>query len=191
MERFLHRLLSRMLPSDVAFEVHAFQCKQELLERLPARLRGYAKWLPADWRLVVVVDRDDDACQGLKEVLEAGASDVGLRTRSSSGSSDWQIVNRIAIEELEAWYFGDWDAVRRAYPKVKATVPRQASYRDPDAVKGGTWEALERIFQRHGYFKTGLRKLEVAGEIGKHLDPGRNRSRSFAHFRDAITEAVA
>jgi hypothetical protein len=25
------------------------------------------------------------------------------------------VVNRLAIEELEAWYFGDWEAVRAAY----------------------------------------------------------------------------
>jgi hypothetical protein len=38
----------------------------------------------------------------------------------------------------------------------------KGSYRDPDGVLGGTWEALERILKRAGYFKTGLRKMECA-----------------------------
>ena len=67
-----------------------------------------------------------------------------------------QLVNRVVIEELEAWYFGDWEAVRSAYPRVSPTVPNQSRYRNPDSVQGGTWEAFERILKGHGYFRTGL-----------------------------------
>ena len=28
-------------------------------KNLEPRLRGYARWLPEDWRIVVMVDRDD------------------------------------------------------------------------------------------------------------------------------------
>ena len=67
---------------------------------------------------------------------------------------------------------------------------RMARFRDPDAVKGGTWEAFERILQRHGHFRTGLRKVEAARMISARLDPDRNRSRSFAAFRDVVVEAT-
>jgi len=96
----------------------------------------------------------------------------------------------MAIEELEAWYFGDWEAVRAAYPRVPQSVPNQQRYRQPDAIAGGTWEAFERLLQRHGYFKGGLPKIEVARTLGSHLDPTRCRSPSFVCFRDAILEAV-
>jgi len=112
MEAFLRALLPRLLPVDRTFEVHSFQGKADLLGKLPARLRGYAQWLPADWRIVVVVDRDDDDCQDLKRRLETMAAAAGLITRSRTGGAWWQLVNRIAIEELEAWYFGDWEATR-------------------------------------------------------------------------------
>lgn len=190
MEAFLRALLPRLLPHDRSFEVHPFQGKIDLLEKLQARLRGYAQWLPEDWRIVVVVDRDDDDCESLKERLEVMAANAGLATRSRAGSRRWQLVNRIAIEELEAWYFGDWPAVRSAYPRVSPSVPHQAGYRDSDAILGGTWEAFERVLQRHGYFKTGLPKVGMARTIGGLLDPGRCRSRSFASFRDAIAEAI-
>ena len=191
MEAFLRALLPRLLPTDRTFELHPFQGKADLLGKLQARLRGYAQWLPDDWRIVVVVDRDDDDCKQLKERLEILAANAGLVTRSRAGRRRWQLVNRIAIEELEAWYFGDWKAVCGAFPKVSPGVPDKAGYRNSDAIRGGTWEAFERILQRHGYFKTGLQKVETARAIGALLDPGRSRSRSFAVFRDAITEAIA
>lgn len=191
MEAFLRCLLPRLLPVDRTFEVHPFQGKSDLLGKLQARLRGYAQWLPEDWRIVVVVDRDDDDCALLKQRLEAMAIAAGLRTRSTTGNSRWQVVNRIAIEELEAWYFGAWQAVSSAYPRVAATIPNKANYRDPDAIQGGTWEAFERILQRHGYFKGGLRKVDVAREVGSRLIPETSSSQSFIRFHEAISEAIA
>lgn len=190
MEQFLRALLPRLLPAGRTFEVHAFQGKPDLLGKLEARLRAYSTWLPADWRVIVVVDRDNEDCLALKSRLEATARRAGLRTPSLDSAEPWQIVIRIAIEELEAWYFGCWDAVHRAYPRVSPTVPRGAAYRDPDAIAGGTWETFERVMQRHRYFPGGLRKLEAARAIGEHVvDPGASRSTSFRHFWHAIEDA--
>lgn len=190
MESFLRALLPRLLHDGPTFEVHAFQGKPDLLNRLEPRLRAYSKWLPNDWRVVVIVDRDNDDCHELKARLELSAARAGLRTRSTAQSGDWQLVNRIVVEELEAWYFGDWDAVCAAYPRVKSTVPKRPQYRDPDDIRGGTWEAFERILKRSGYFKTGLRKVEAARAVGARFEPQRNRSRSFGHLCDAITETA-
>ena len=44
---------------------------------------------------------------------------------------------------------------------------------------GGTWEALEHILQRAGYFACGVRKIEAARENAKFMLPEGNRSRSF------------
>lgn len=191
MEAFLRALLPRLLPEGRSFDVHPFQGKPDLLGKLEARLRGYARWLPDDSRIVVVVDRDDDDCFVLKQRLEDMTVAAGLRTRSSAGNAQWQVVNRIAIEELEAWYFGDWQAVRYAFPRVAPTVPNRAAYRDPDAIQGGTWEAFERVLKKHGYFKGGLPKLDAARAIGAHFDPSRCQSRSFGTFWKVIAEACA
>ena len=66
----------------------------------------------------------------------------------------------------------------------------KAGYRCPDSIKGGTWEAFERIMRRYGYFEGGLRKVEAARAIAEFVDPKRNRSDSFLRFRDAIVEAT-
>lgn len=190
MEAFLRGLLPRLLPTSCTFEVHAFQGKADLLAKLQARLCAYAQWLPDEWRIFVVVDRDDDDCNVLKQRLEERAAAAGLKTRSQAGGMPWQVVNRIAIEELEAWYFGDWAAVRSVYPRVSSTVSGKKNFRDPDAIVGGTWEAFERVLRFRGYFETGLRKVEAARAIGVHIDPTRNRSSSFMQFYKVIVEAV-
>ena len=190
MEAFLDAWLPRFLPQYCTFAIFPYPGKLALLRRLGNRLRGYANWMPAEYRIVVVVDRDRDECEELKSRLERICESAGLRSRRTAGGPDWQIVTRIAIEELEAWYFGDWPAVCAAYPRVSANIPGRLARQGSDAIRGGTWEAFERVLQQHAYFRQGLAKVQAATDIGQHIDPARNRSASFAVFRDAIGEAV-
>lgn len=190
MKAFLDVLLPGLLqPSNCTFFVQAFEGKRDLLKKLRPRLRGYEQWLPSDWRLFVMVDQDEGDCRKLKTQLEKAAYESGLVTRTRAAGLPWQVVNRIVIEELEAWYFGGWEAVRAAYPRLKPDTIRRARYRDPDGIQG-TWEAFEQELKRRGYFKDGLRKIEAARAIATHFDPDRNRSPSFRVFLEAVYEAV-
>ena len=189
MEAFLQELLPRVLPS-ITPEIIRFQGKPDLLKQLGKRLRAYSKLLPIESRLVVLIDRDDEDCLELKKRLEIEADQSGLLSKSKSGTRDWQILNRVAIEELEAWYFGNWYAVQKAYPRVPDSIPKKAPYRNPDQIKGGTWEAFEREMQKAGYFNGGLSKIEAARSIGKHIDVSRNTSPSFAVLIDSLMEAT-
>lgn len=188
MEAFLNGLLPRLLASRCTFEIHSFQGKPDLLANLPNRLKAYARWLPENWRIVVVVDRDQDDCYELKNRLEEVAVLSGLHTRTRSGGEAWQVVNRIAVEELEAWYFGNWLAVCAAYPRINPMLIKQKRYRHPDAIKGGTWEAFEQVVKRYGYFQGGLNKIEAARSIGSHVDPHYTTSPSFKLFCDTLEE---
>lgn len=191
MEVALEQLLPKML-AGAQFEIRRFQCKDDLLKNLPARLRGYRTWLPQGWAILVLVDRDDDDCLALKQRLDKMAAAAGLVSKTSAGhDAPFQVANRIAIEELEAWFFGDWAAVQAAFPRVPATLPSKAGFRDPDAVLGGTWEALERVLKRAGYFKTGLRKVECARLVGHNMNPLKNSSKSFRAFSEAVASAAA
>jgi hypothetical protein len=189
-EAALEILLPRVLGATT-FLIHTHQGKNDLLAKLPAKLKAYKHWLPSSHRVLVLIDRDDRDCRGLKNQLERFAQDAGLWTRSRPGKSHYSVVNRVAIEELEAWYFGDWAAVRAAYPRVPAGISVQAKYRDPDAIAGGTWEAFERVLQNAGYFKTGLRKIEAARAIAANMVPERNSSNSFAALRAALWEMAS
>jgi hypothetical protein len=141
-------------------------------------------------RIIVLVDRDDDDCIALKKQMEQAAKAAGLLTRATC-RAQWRVVNRLAIEELEAWFFGEWTGVRRGYPKASKAIPGKAAYRQSDAIAGGKWEALERILKSAGYFSGGLRKTEAAGAIGRQFDPALARSPSFLAFQNALLEAVA
>jgi len=188
MEQALRILLPKLV-GDLSFEVYPFQCKDELLAELPKRLAGYASWLPEDHRIVILVDRDDDDCVALKARLEEMAAHAGLVSKSQAPGR-YQILNRIVCEELEAWFFGDWDAVTAAYQRVP-NIANKAAYRESDEIKGGTWEAFERVLKQGGYFKSGLRKLEAASAVAAELDPDRNRSPSFCALRDALRALVS
>jgi hypothetical protein len=176
-------LVPKIIDSQITFVTHVFQGKRELLNCLPARLQGYAKWLPQGYRIVVLVDRDNDKCLRLKTTLENAAKDAGLTTRACADDRRrTQVLNRIVIEELEAWFLGDVEAIRIAYPRVPATLGEKRAFRNPDAVLGGTWEALERVLKQAGYYSVGMPKIEVARSIAQHLHPERNRSASFKAF---------
>lgn len=185
-EEALRLLLPKILPTTWTFELRNLQGKENLLKQLKTRLQGYVNWNMPDLRVVVLVDRDDDNCENLKRQLEGAALAVGLPTKTTARGGAFVVLNRIAIEELEAWFFGDVEAIVAAYPKVPSTLAAQARYRDPDAVAGGTWEALERVLQSRGYHPGGLAKLKAARDIAQHMDPTRNRSKSFQVFKDGL-----
>jgi hypothetical protein len=144
-EQALRVLLPKILDREQDAEILRFNGKQRLLRELPNRLRGYRRQR-RDLAIVVMTDRDRQDCRALKAQLEACASQAGFATISSpDGHGRFQVVNRIAVEELEAWFFGDVEAIRAAYPGVPDSLGKRRGFRDPDAIAGGTWEALARV----------------------------------------------
>lgn len=174
MEAALMELIPKLRP-DADFELHPFRGKDDLLAKLPGRLRGYVHWNTEDLRVVVVVDRDNEDCLDLKRKLVDMASEAGMPA-----------LFRIAIEELEAWFFGDVPALCEAFPGIPESLGSRSAFRDPDGIQGGTWEALERVLQKAGYYASGLPKVEVATRVAEKMDPDNNRSVSFQAFRDGV-----
>lgn len=191
-ERFLRSALPRIVP-NVPFEIRTFNGKHDLLRKLPGRLRGYAHLKQtADIGVVVVVDRDNDDCIDLKARLDRMAEKVGLATASRTPQGErFDVLNRIVVEELEAWFFGDIAALRNVFPRLPESLAQQAKYRDPDAIVGGTAETLQRLLQRHGYARGGLAKVKTAEQVVQHMDFEGNTSQSFRQFRDGVRRLAA
>lgn len=186
-EAALVNLVPKILEAKHTFAIHPFQGKPDLLANLPARLRAYRSWIQEDWRIVVLIDEDREDCKALKGELEMAARDGGLVTcTSKKGQSPFVVLNRLAIEELEAWFFGDVSALKAAYPRIPATLGKKAKYRDPDSIAGGTWEALERELKKAGYYPTGMPKIEVSRNVSLHMDTARNRSHRFKVFVNGL-----
>jgi hypothetical protein len=187
----LTQLLPKILPSTVTYKIHAFRGKTDLLAKLPNRLKGYQAWLPPDWKIVILIDEDREDCLKLKQQLEIMAISAGLITKSfCQKDQSFQVLNRIVVEELEAWFFGDVEAIRQAYPKVSPNLATQKKYREPDAIKGGTWEALERVLRNAGYHQGGLEKYKASSEISKYMNPESNLSKSFKVFYQGLLEII-
>jgi hypothetical protein len=182
-EAALRNILPKIAGDLITYQIHVLRGKSHILPRL----RAYKKWLPKDRRILVLFDNDKKDCEKVKAELEQFARTAGLPTKTAPGhGKDYQVVNRLAIEELESWFFGDIEALVKAYPGVPDTLAEKSGFRDPDAIQGGTWEQLEKILQKAGHYSAGLAKITAARDISSYMDPERNRSKSFQVFRDTI-----
>lgn len=153
-----------------------------LLQNLPASLRAYGRSLREGQAVVVLVDLDRDGdCADLKSRLTKvlGHCEPPPPT-----------LFRIAIEELEAWFFGDPDAVRTAYPNLKSQILDgyiQDSICDTwelfaDAVHPGGARALKAA---KGYAHLEQKRV-WAKNIAPHMNVDHNASPSFCAFRDGL-----
>ncbi len=86
--------------------------KRILLDQLPRLLKGYGK-TPGIDAVVVVLDTDKRNCVDFLNELEALATEC---------NSVPNTLFRLAIEEMEAWYLGDRQALESAYPRAKVEV---------------------------------------------------------------------
>ena len=155
----LEALFLRHLSSEIEYRLIQFNGLATLLERLPERLQAYRSWIPPDYRIVILIDRDSADCHARKNTLEQAAQKAGFATKTApEASGAFQVVTRIAIEELEAWFFGDVPALRAAFPGVPESLSQKERYRNPDAIRGGTAEALLRVLQEAGHYN-GLQRL--------------------------------
>jgi hypothetical protein len=158
--------------------------KRILLDHLPRILRGYRNTPGVD-AVVVILDCDRRDCVRFLQELKGVAESCDF---------DQKTIFRLAIEEVEAWYFGDRSAVLKAYPRAKRPV--LDAYQQDSIC--GTWERLAEALA-YGRSKSGLRtgersagvmKHEWADAIGRLMDVENNASPSFQKLRDGLRRVV-
>jgi len=128
-------------------------CKRSLLNNLPRLLRGYGKAFngyPENCQAAVIVVCDLD-----KRCLKAFRRELsGILDRCNPKP---ETCFCLAIEEGEAWYLGDLDAVRTAYPHAKNSVLN--SYENDSICD--TWEKLADAVYQGGSAALKIRCLIV------------------------------
>lgn len=189
-EDALRQLLPRLLPSHYVPRFRALGGWQALLDHLPTLLRGYRKRMaqPGQQALGIVVLLDaDGVAERRLAALEAAAKAADLTTLGQvAEGADFQVFNALAIQELEAWFLGDRDAIMVAFPRVKPHHFKGID-REPESHPKPN-EVLWRILQAAGLYTTGKRKREWAETIAPHLDPARNTSTSFQYFCEGLAQ---
>ncbi len=149
--------------------------------------RVLARGLQQAGKEVVLVDADRDNCRRLKQRLETAARDAGLCTKTTAaGTERIHVVNRIVVEELEAWFLGDPEALTTGYPRLPGSLGDKVECRAPDSVRGGTCERLHKLLKDHGCLGDRFPKRDVAARVAAHMDPARNRSPSFNTFVEGV-----
>ncbi|MDP3711848.1 MAG: DUF4276 family protein [Mycobacteriales bacterium] len=182
---FLEGVLPRVLPPQTRFKVRSFEGKHDLLQSLPSRLAGYAarRRDGEDVRVLLLVDRDNDDCQDLKRRLVSHAMTAGLTSGAAEPGA--VLVARIAVAELEAWYFGDWAAARRAFTKLPAATP--AAWRNPEHASGKPSHYFQSALRRAGYTGEVEKSKPTWGrKMGVLVDVRANRCPSFVAFVDGV-----
>ena len=102
--------MPKLLKQRARYKIINFGSKSKLIKSLSQRLNAYAARIKKGekLRIVVLVDRDADNCQDLKNKLENIAFQSGLATKSKpSAEGNFWVINRIVIQELESWFIGD------------------------------------------------------------------------------------
>ncbi len=159
--------------------------KRALLNQLPRLLAGYGKTVGID-AVVVVLDSDRRDCRTFLGELNAL-----LQSCQPAPNT----LFRLAIEEVEAWYLGDRQALLAAYPRAKMGVLNRYQQ---DTVCG-TWELLadathpggSAAIRKAGWPLPGQLKHEWAEKIGPHMRIDDNQSPSFCKLRDGLRRLVA
>ena len=178
----LNAILPQILPKGTEWNIYSFQGKNDMLKKLLFRLRAYHHEPLSSHKVVVLIDSDHQDCVELKSRLEQIADTAGLVTKTSDGKS-FRVVNRIVVEELEAWFFGDMPALSSAYSSIPRSLSTKKGYEFPDKIHDPA-EKLSHILKKE--YSGRLPKLEVAGRISRHMVAERNTSLSFRAFCDGV-----
>lgn len=163
-------LLPKILPACVRFLCIPHQGKSHLQKSIPIKLRAWRKPRPF---FVILHDQDSHDCIALKNQLQ----------QLCASASQHSPLIRIACRELEAWYFGDLDAVQQAFPDfIAARYRNKSKFRNPDSIVNPGYEL--------GKIVPNFTKGYAAREVSKYMNIDNNTSASFKHTIASIRNLV-
>jgi len=181
-------LLPKLLGAEVTFRIIPYKgighipkglrpgadaSKQKLLNQLPLLLQAYGK--AQDGRIVVVIcDLDNRETETFLSELQNVLDKCDPKPKA---------FFFLAIEEFEAWYLGDLNAIRQAYPHARNSILN--SYANDSIC--GTWELLadavykggHKALLKKGGQAIGEQKKLWAETISPCMNVDANRSPSF------------
>lgn len=196
-KKALDNLVPKIIGDEHTFNVHPYKgigripknlqgnadaSKRILLDQLPRLLRGYGNTFanyPDNYpaAVILVCDLDDKCLKTFREECFAILNRCNPKPETRFC---------FAIEEGEAWFLGDIQAIKLAYPKAKMTV--LTGYKNDSIC--GTWEQLAdavfpggaQVLSDKGWQAIGAEKSAWAERITPQMDIANNSSPSFCYF---------
>ena len=123
MRILLEGLLPRLFPG-LLFQCVPHEGKHDLEKSILRKLKA---WREPGVRFVVVRDQDSADCHQVKTNLVQLCLGTGRR----------DVLVRVACRELEAWYIGEPQALKQAFPAIRPSALRElgkSRYQNPDTV---------------------------------------------------------
>lgn len=165
MKALLENLLPRLFPGLNMLCV-AHEGKSDLERSIPRKLKSWK--VPGD-RFVVVRDADGTDCKVLKDALVALCQEAGRPCT----------LVRIVCQELEAWYFGQPDALAAAFGNGSLrTLGSRSRFRNPDTIVQPS--------KQLGGLCPEFQKVSGARRMASYLFYPRNVSVSFRAFIEGV-----
>jgi Domain of unknown function (DUF4276) len=112
MENLLIEILPKILPSGYTLNENCFlrphNGKSDLRKSIPKKVKAFSN--NAETKIIILHDQDNNDCRKLKKEIQELCNLNG----------NCPVLIRIVCRELEAWYWGDLDAIQKVYPNFKA-----------------------------------------------------------------------
>lgn len=162
----LEGLLPRLFPG-LPFLCVSHEGKRDLELSIPRKLKA---WREPGVRFVVMRDQNSGDCHQVKTYL--------IQLCQQSGRCD--VLVRIVCRELEAWYVGEPEALRQAFPQVRPNSLREldrSRYQNPDTIFRPS-DTITRVIP-------GFQKRLGARRMAAFLSRG-NASSSFQVFVEGL-----
>ena len=167
-QELLNSLLPRILERKIPFQCIPHKGWGDLHANIPKKLD---KW--HNVRFVILHDQDKKDCARLKSRL--------LQMCAKKRRTDTIVC--IACQELEAWYWGDLEAVAKAYPEFDpGKVENKERFRHPDKIVKPSKALHENLPE--------FEKFTAAQDIGPHMKLENNKSPSFQYFVAAVRKVA-
>lgn len=128
-----------------------------LFDQLPAKLRGFGKYMDEQCLVLVLVDVDNEDCIQLLGQLNTLLSNLSSRPP--------RVLFRLAIEETESWFLADTKAIKSAFPNAKLGLIQNIA---PDS-RVGAWEKLAECLS-HKPSMGAPKKTHWASQIAPHMN---------------------
>ena len=164
MKEMLDIILPKILPDDVESLIIPHNGKSDLQKSIPKKMRVWRS--PGD-KFIIIHDQHSNDCKSLKE---------DLKILCQNSRNDFLI--RIVCVELESWYFGDLDAVSRAYDENFVPISLKRKYREPDRIANAKDE-LRKLVPTY-------QPISGAKKIAVHMNINNNTSKSFKMFVSGV-----